>query len=55
VGLLAECVLLETLEEKDHSQNLDIDEKLTLKRTFKQDRYVDWIDVVQNRNILGRS
>lgn len=35
VGLLAQSVLLENLEERDQSKNLDIDGKLKLKRTLK--------------------
>jgi hypothetical protein len=41
VGLLAQIALLENLKESDQSQNLDIDGKLTLNRTLKQDRGVE--------------
>jgi len=55
VGLLAQSVLLENLKERDQAQNLNIDWKLTLKRTLKQDRGVKWIHFAQNRNILASS
>jgi len=42
VGFLEQNVLLENLKERDQSQNLDIDGKLTLKRTLKQDTVVEW-------------
>ena len=53
MGLLAQSVLLENLKERDQSQNLDIDGKLKLKRTLKQDRGVEWIHFAQSRNILA--
>lgn len=55
MGLLEQSVLLENLEERDQSENLDIDGKLTLKRTLKQDTGVECINFAQNRNIVTSS
>jgi hypothetical protein len=39
------------LRERDHLEDLSIDERITLKRIFKlQDRRVEWIDLAKDKN-----
>jgi len=55
VGLLTQSVLLETLMDRDQWQNLDIDGKLKLKPTLKQDRGVELVPFAHIKNILANS